>query len=162
MHGFRSRQRKQPCKKATLLGTASGHSLVNLPGWCWAEIQQFALVGSSSSLHSEACNALGASDGVIHSSISREVDCMCASTNKHWGKATLGTKSGQRNISLDYISDDLLFGMLSLQLGIWKDNLIRSTQRTSVGRCQCKAMFVHPEGVLLLAECQARATLQST
>ena len=55
---------------------------LNLPGWCWAEIQQFALVGSSSSLHSEACNALGASDGLIHSSISREVDCMCASTNK--------------------------------------------------------------------------------
>jgi len=33
----------------------------------WAEIQQLALIGSSSSLHSEACNALGASDGVIHS-----------------------------------------------------------------------------------------------
>ena len=28
-------------------------TLVNLPGWCWAEIQQFAHVGSSSSLHSE-------------------------------------------------------------------------------------------------------------
>ena len=55
--------------------------LVNLPGWCWAEIQQFALVGSSSSLHSEACNALGASDGVIHSRISQEVDCFRASTN---------------------------------------------------------------------------------
>ena len=46
---------------------------VNLPGWCWAEIQQFALVGSSSSLHSEARSALGASDGVIHSRISHEV-----------------------------------------------------------------------------------------
>ncbi len=33
---------------------------------------QLALIGSSSSLHSEACNALGASDGVIHSSISQE------------------------------------------------------------------------------------------
>ena len=44
--------------------------IANLPGWCWAKIQQFAPVGSSSSLHSEACNALGASDGVIHSSIS--------------------------------------------------------------------------------------------
>ena len=32
---------------------------------CWAEVQQLALIGSSSSLHSEACNALGASDGVI-------------------------------------------------------------------------------------------------
>ena len=50
--------------------------VVNLPGWCWAEIQQFALVGSSSSLHSEACNALGASDGVIHSRISQEVVCL--------------------------------------------------------------------------------------
>ena len=28
-----------------------------------------------SHLHSEACNALGASDGVIHSSISRKVCC---------------------------------------------------------------------------------------
>ena len=45
-------------------------SLANLPGWCWAEIQQLALIGSSSSLHSEACNALGVSDGVIHSRIS--------------------------------------------------------------------------------------------
>ena len=35
-----------------------------------AEIQQLALVESSSSLHSEACNALGVSDGVIHSRIS--------------------------------------------------------------------------------------------
>ena len=42
----------------------------NLPGWCWAEIQQFALARSSSSLHSEACEAFGASDGVIHSRIS--------------------------------------------------------------------------------------------
>ena len=56
-------------------------TLVNLPGWCWAEIQQFALVGSSSSLHSEACNALGASDGVIHSRISQEVVCLRATTN---------------------------------------------------------------------------------
>ena len=81
MHDFRSRQRKQPCQKATLLGTASGHSLVNLPGWCWAEIQQFALVGSSSSLHSEACNALGASDGVIHSRISQEAVSLRATAN---------------------------------------------------------------------------------
>ena len=41
------------------------HTSVNLPGECWAEIQQLALIGSSSSLHSEACNALGASDGVV-------------------------------------------------------------------------------------------------
>ena len=54
---------------------------VNLPGWCWAEIQQLALVGSSSSLHSEACNALGASDGVIHSSISLEVASLRAAAN---------------------------------------------------------------------------------
>ena len=45
---------------------------VNLPGECWAEIQQLALIGSSSSLHSEASNALGASDGVIHGRISLE------------------------------------------------------------------------------------------
>ena len=61
--------------------TTLQHALLNLPGWCWAEIQQFALVGSSSSLHSEACNALGASDGVIHSRISQEVVCLRATTN---------------------------------------------------------------------------------
>jgi len=55
---------------------------INLPGWCWAEIQQIALIGSSSSLHSEACNALGASDGVIHSSISSEAACLRATANK--------------------------------------------------------------------------------
>ncbi len=56
-------------------------SRVNLPGWDWAEIQQLALLGSSSSLHSEACNALGASDGVIHSSISFEAVSLRASAN---------------------------------------------------------------------------------
>ena len=34
---------------------------------------QLALIGSNSSLHAEVCNALGASDGVIHSRISQEV-----------------------------------------------------------------------------------------
>ena len=37
------------------------------PELAQAEIQQLALVGSSSSLHSEGCNALGVSDGVTHS-----------------------------------------------------------------------------------------------
>ena len=32
------------------------------------ETPQLALIGLSSSLHAEACNAVGASDGVIHSS----------------------------------------------------------------------------------------------
>ena len=36
------------------------HSVGNLPGWRWARIKQLALVGLSSSWHSEACNALGA------------------------------------------------------------------------------------------------------
>ena len=43
---------------------------LNLPGWRWARIMQLVLVGSSSSLPSEACNALGGSDGVAHSKIS--------------------------------------------------------------------------------------------
>ena len=74
--------------------TSIGRQTINLPGWCWAEIQQFALVGSSSSLHSEACNALGASDGVIHSRISLEVVSLRASTNKIRNtKSTAGTVS---------------------------------------------------------------------
>ena len=44
----------------------------NLPGWRWARIKQLALVGLSSSWHSEVCNALGDSFGVAHSKIS---DC---------------------------------------------------------------------------------------
>ena len=63
--------------------------VLNLPGWCWAEIQQLALVGSSSSLHSEACNALGASDGVIHSSISLEVVSLRAATNNALGQTRI-------------------------------------------------------------------------
>ena len=42
----------------------------NLPGWRWARIKQLALVGSSSSRHSEVCNALGGPSGVAHSIIS--------------------------------------------------------------------------------------------
>ena len=42
----------------------------NLPGWRWARIKQLALVGLSSSWHSEVCNALGDSFGVAHSKIS--------------------------------------------------------------------------------------------
>ena len=34
-------------------------SCSNLPGWRWKRIKQLFLVGSSSSLHSEVCNALG-------------------------------------------------------------------------------------------------------
>ncbi len=60
---------------------ASNVERANLPGWCWAEIQQFALVGLSSSLHAAACNALGASDGIIHGRISLEVICVRAITN---------------------------------------------------------------------------------
>jgi len=44
--------------------------MLNLPGWRWARIKQLALVGSSSSRHSEACKALGGSFGVVHSKIS--------------------------------------------------------------------------------------------
>ena len=56
-------------------------SHLNLPGWRWAGIKQLALVGSSSSLHSEACKALGGSDGVIHSRISDSGGCVRADTN---------------------------------------------------------------------------------
>eukprot|EP00959_Pyramimonas_sp_CCMP1952_P394947 8274939-Pyramimonas_sp.AAC.1 len=41
----------------------------------WVEIQQLALRGSCSSLHSEAYNALGASDGVC------EMACLRATAN---------------------------------------------------------------------------------
>ena len=53
-------------------------NILNLPGWCWARIKQLALIGSSSSLHSEACKALGGSDGVVHSTISLAAICMRA------------------------------------------------------------------------------------
>ena len=80
----------------------------NLPGWRWAGIKQLALVGSSSSLHSEACKALGGSDGVIHSRISdsggrvranasmqsfmgvHRICCCCARSRKHQYTITRG------------------------------------------------------------------------
>ena len=73
-------------KQICILHFCTCNKLVNLPGWCWAEIQQFALVGSSSSLHSEACNALGASDGVIHSRISQEAICFRAIANTSFAR----------------------------------------------------------------------------
>ena len=57
--------------------------VLNLPGWRWAGIKQLALVGSSSSLHSEACKALGGSDGVIHSRISDSGGRVRANTNRN-------------------------------------------------------------------------------
>ena len=45
-------------------------------------IQQIALIGSSSSLHSEACNAFGACDGVIHSRVFQEMVSLRAIANK--------------------------------------------------------------------------------
>ena len=60
--------------------------LLNLPGWCWARIKQLALIGSSSSLHSEACKALGGSDGVVHSTISLAAICIRA-VAKHCNNA---------------------------------------------------------------------------
>ena len=45
--------------------------------------QHLALIGSSGSLHSEACNAVGASDGVIQSSISQEAVGSRAAANSH-------------------------------------------------------------------------------
>ena len=73
-------RKREPLPLTVAIHCFEAHT-ANLPGWCWAEIQQLALVGSSSSLHSEACNALGASDGVIHSSISLEVISLRAMTN---------------------------------------------------------------------------------
>ena len=60
--------------------------ILNLPGWCWARIKQLALIGSSSSLHSEACKALGGSDGVVHSTISLAAICMRAVANNSDGQ----------------------------------------------------------------------------
>ena len=65
----------------TLVKACAGLAL-NLPGWRWAGIKQLALVGSSSSLHSEACKALGGSDGVIHSRISDSGGRVRANTNR--------------------------------------------------------------------------------
>jgi hypothetical protein len=67
--------------RTLLCGQRPAWTLVNLPGWCWAEIKQLALIRSSSSLHSEVCNALGASDGVIHSRISHVASCLRALAN---------------------------------------------------------------------------------
>ena len=61
---------------------------INLPGWRWARIKQLALVGSSSSWHSEACKALGGSSGAVHSKIS---DCGSLRTRGCLGAADKGS-----------------------------------------------------------------------
>ena len=77
-----SSQKQARCFKTSQIRCFCTSSAINLPGWRWAGIKQLALVGSSSSLHSEACKALGGSDGVIHSRISGSGDCVRAGTNK--------------------------------------------------------------------------------
>ena len=67
----------------------SGYPIANLLGECWVEIQQLAVIGSSRSLHSEACNALGASDGVVHSRISQEAVSLRAAANNERSAAQL-------------------------------------------------------------------------
>ena len=82
---------------------------VNLPGWCWAEILQLALVGSSSSLHSEACNALGASDGVIHSRISLVASSLRAAANKSSQRQAVNDLAGimqRTQVALDVQTND--------------------------------------------------------
>ena len=59
----------------------SRHFPANLPGWCWAQILQSALVGLSSSLHTEVCNAVRISDGVLHRTKSRETPSISAAVN---------------------------------------------------------------------------------
>ena len=102
-------------------------------------------------------------EGTLMDSVSVEL-CLRALLRRSAPKAgaLLHRSANIRNIIVDHTTDDSLSGMLSLVFGKCGENLTHSTQRTIVGLCQCKAMFVHPEGVLLLAECQARATLQST
>ena len=53
---------------------------MDLPGWCWAEVQ-LAIIGSSSWLHTGPCNALGAFDGssmaaFLKRILSASVSCM--------------------------------------------------------------------------------------
>ena len=65
------------------------------------ELAAEAASPSESSLHSEACNALGASDGVIHTSISLEVVNLRATANK-FGR-TLG-EPGRLSLWMWYLS----------------------------------------------------------
>ena len=67
---------------------------LNLPGWCWARIMQLALIGSSSSLHSEACKALGGSDGVVHSTISLAAICIRAVAKVNCTTLSAGVRHG--------------------------------------------------------------------
>ena len=59
-----------PCFPATLPTSFFLKLLQTYLASVGRRVQQLALIGLSSSLHSEACNALGVSDGVIHSRIS--------------------------------------------------------------------------------------------
>ena len=115
--------RKEPTKLALIFTSCiqafiASVVCLNLPGWCWAEIQQFALVGSSSSLHSEACNASGASDGVIHSRISQEVVCFRAAANTSCRHRQAQGLVPQSSSCQHAESQPLSFGRCSLELAL--------------------------------------------
>ena len=54
----------------------------NLPGWRWARIKQLVLVGLSSSLHSEVCNALGGPSGSPTAEFLSAATCVRAAANE--------------------------------------------------------------------------------
>ena len=88
LHGCAAAWTRLALKTPGLLRVAQ--DLLNLSGQCRAEIQQLALIGSSSSLRSKACNASGASDGVIHSSISLEAACSRVAAKRKLGASAYG------------------------------------------------------------------------
>ena len=55
---------------------------LDLPGRCWAETRQLALVRPSSLLPFDACNALGGSDRSTHSNTYHVVGCLRATINR--------------------------------------------------------------------------------
>ena len=68
--------RRRLCHFARWRSTAQAITSVKLRAQCWAKIQQLALIGSSSSLYSEACN------GTTHSGVSLEAASLRVAANK--------------------------------------------------------------------------------
>ena len=85
----------------------------NLPGWRWKRIKQLFLVGSSSSLHSEVCNALGGvSASPTAKFLSSDVCVRALSTRPlPLSKCTTDCFSHKRSCSVCVASRDVCWGL---------------------------------------------------
>ena len=102
----------------------------NLPGWRWTRIKQLVLVGSSSSLHSEVCNALGGTSVLPTAKFLTSDTCVRALSTRLLLNSKYATDSFVHNIL------DFMFSHRRDDVGTCRGVLSPKWERTVSGICR--------------------------